>query len=121
MVDVTSHKAGIYAGFGERNGLAFDDKKGHVSRRQSSLLKLLANVLLQRGSGLRVVGGSSICSLWFWEAQQSSLCYGVRGGRSPHRVPLFQRGSTTTAPGWATAWGSATTATSMPSSSPSPS
>lgn len=37
MVDVTSHKACIYAGFAERKGLAFDDKKGHVSRQQCSL------------------------------------------------------------------------------------
>lgn len=31
------HKACISAGFGERNGLAFDGKKGHVSGWQCSV------------------------------------------------------------------------------------
>lgn len=83
--------------------------------------KLCAPALLQRGSALGVHGGDGFVAPHFGGLSRVCSVLGVRGRSPPHQEPLFQRDSTTTAPGWGTAWASATTATSTPSSCPCPS
>lgn len=92
-----------------------------VPRLVQTPWKLCASALLQRGSALGVQGGDGFVAPHFRGLSRVCSVLGVRGRSPPHQEPLFQRDSTTTAPGWGTAWASATTATSTPSSCPCPS